>query len=106
LLFELPFELGRRVDTGHYHRNKRNHRSRVLSGRDREEQMEFYLSFHQLLGRGTNSVIVIFLPLFLIMTALEAVIILRWEGTYLWKNAGVSVLMTVGHFISQAATHA
>ncbi len=67
--------------------------------------MEFYLSFQQLLGRGTNSVILIFLPLFLIMTALEAAIILRREGTYPWKNAGVSVLMTVGHFISQAATH-
>jgi sterol desaturase/sphingolipid hydroxylase (fatty acid hydroxylase superfamily) len=67
--------------------------------------MEFYLSFQQLLGRGTNSVILIFLPLFLIMTALEAAIILRREGTYPWKNAGVLVLMTVGHFISQAATH-
>ncbi len=67
--------------------------------------MEFYLSFHQLLGRGTNSVILIFVPLFLVMTTLEAVIILQREGTYPWKNAGVSVLMTVGHFITQAATH-
>jgi len=67
--------------------------------------MEFYLSFHQLLGRGTNSVILIFVPLFLVMTTLEAVIILQREGTYPWKNAGVSVLMTVGHFITQAAMH-
>ena len=67
--------------------------------------MEFYLSFDQLLGRGANSVILIFLPLFLIMTALEAVIILHRQGTYPWQNAGVSFLMTIGHFISQAATH-
>jgi sterol desaturase/sphingolipid hydroxylase (fatty acid hydroxylase superfamily) len=67
--------------------------------------VEFYLSFDQLLGRGANSVILIFLPLFLIMTALEAVIILHRQGTYPWQNAGVSFLMTIGHFISQAATH-
>jgi sterol desaturase/sphingolipid hydroxylase (fatty acid hydroxylase superfamily) len=67
--------------------------------------VEFYLSFQQLLGRGANSVALIFLPLFLIMTALEAFIILRRQGTYPWKNAGVSVFMTVGHFIGQALTH-
>ncbi len=67
--------------------------------------MEFYLSFEQLLGRGANSVALIFLPLFLVMTVLEGLVILYRQGTYPWKNAGVSVLMTVGHFITQAATH-
>jgi sterol desaturase/sphingolipid hydroxylase (fatty acid hydroxylase superfamily) len=67
--------------------------------------MEFYLSFEQLLGRGANSVALIFLPLFLIMTVLEGLVILYRQGTYPWKNAGVSVLMTVGHFITQAVTH-
>ena len=32
--------------------------------------MEFYLSFHELLGRGGNSLALIFLPLFLVMTVL------------------------------------
>ena len=67
--------------------------------------MEFYLSFQELLGRGANGVALIFLPLFLIMTVLEGLIILYRQGTYPWKNAGVSVLMTVGHFITQAVTH-
>ena len=66
--------------------------------------MEFYLSFHELLGRSGNSLALIFLPLFLVMTVLE-LIILYWQGTYPWKNAGVSVLVTVGHFITQAAVH-
>ena len=30
--------------------------------------MEFYLSFQELLGRGGNSLALIFLPLFLVMT--------------------------------------
>ncbi len=33
--------------------------------------MEFYLSFHELLGRGGNSVAVVILPLFLTMIVLE-----------------------------------
>ena len=67
--------------------------------------MEFYLSFNELLGRGGNSLALIFLPLFLVMTVLEGLIILYRQGTYPWKNAGVSVLVTVGHFITQAAVH-
>ena len=42
--------------------------------------MEFYLSFEQLLGRGANGVALIFLPLFLIMTVLEGLIILYRQG--------------------------
>jgi hypothetical protein len=67
--------------------------------------MEFYLSFHQLLGRGGNSLALIFLPLSLVMIVLEGSIILYRQGTYPWKNAGASVLVTVGHFITQAAVH-
>ena len=51
--------------------------------------MEFYLSFNELLGRGGNSLALIFLPLFLVMTVLEGLIILYRQGTYPWKNAGV-----------------
>jgi hypothetical protein len=71
----------------------------------RERRMEFYLSFHELLGRGGNSLALIFLPLFLVMTVLEGLIILYRQGAYPWKNAGVSLLVTVGHFITQAAVH-
>jgi hypothetical protein len=67
--------------------------------------MEFYLSFHELLGRGGNSVAIIFLPLFFTMIVLEGLVILYRQGTYPWKNAGASVLVTVGHFITQAAVH-
>ena len=62
--------------------------------------MEFYVSFHELLSRGGNSVAMIFLPLFLVMT-----VILYRQGDYPWKNAGVSLLVTVGHLITQAAVH-
>ena len=41
-----------------------------------EKRMEFYLSFHELLGRGGNSLAIVFLPLFLVMTVLEGLIIL------------------------------
>ena len=57
--------------------------------------MEFYLSFHELLGRGGNSVAIIFLPLFFTMIVLEGLVILYRQGTYPWKNAGASVLVTV-----------
>src|ERR1700722_13866808 len=67
--------------------------------------MEFYLSFQQLLGRGANGVALIFLPLFLIMTVLEGLIILYRRGTYRRGHGGVSALMTGGHFMTQAVTH-
>ncbi len=67
--------------------------------------MEFYLSFGQLAGRTSGPVIVVLLPIFLILTVLEAALIIWRSGTYPWKNAGVSICMTLGHFITQAATH-
>jgi len=67
--------------------------------------MEFYLSFNELLGKSGNPFILIFLPLFLVTTLLEAVLIMRRQGAYQWQNAGVSTGMAIGHFITQAATH-
>jgi sterol desaturase/sphingolipid hydroxylase (fatty acid hydroxylase superfamily) len=61
--------------------------------------MEFYLSFHELVGK---TMMVIFLPVFLIVIVLEGVFIFRQQGTYPWKNASVSVCMTLGHVLSQA----
>jgi sterol desaturase/sphingolipid hydroxylase (fatty acid hydroxylase superfamily) len=61
--------------------------------------MEFYLSFNELVGKNMMA---IFLPVFILVVVLEAVLIYRQEGTYPWKNASVSVCMTLGHIISQA----
>ena len=62
--------------------------------------MEFYLSFNELVGKN---MMVIFLPVFLLAIILEGVLIFRRQGTYPWKNASVSVCMTFGHVLSQAA---
>ena len=62
--------------------------------------MEFYLSFEELVGRN---MMVIFLPVFLLVIVLEGVLIFRQQGTYPWKNASVSVCMTLGHVLTQAA---
>ena len=67
--------------------------------------MEFYLSFSELAGKISNPVSAVFLPIFLIVTALEAMVIIWRSGTYPWKNAGVSLCMALGHLITQAAAH-
>ena len=67
--------------------------------------MEFYLSFGELAGKISNPVSAVFLPIFLILTALEAMVIIWRSGTYPWKNAGVSLCMALGHLITQAAAH-
>ena len=67
--------------------------------------MEFYLSFGELAGKISNPVSAVFLPIFLIVTALEAMVIIWRSGTYPWKNAGVSLCMALGHLITQAAAH-
>jgi sterol desaturase/sphingolipid hydroxylase (fatty acid hydroxylase superfamily) len=67
--------------------------------------MEFYLSFGELLGKTANPLILIFAPIFLVTTLVEALLILYRRGAYPWKNAGVSFSMAVGHFITQIATH-
>ena len=67
--------------------------------------MEFYLSFAELAGKISNPVSAVFLPIFLIVTVLEAMVIIWRSGTYPWKNAGVSLGMAIGHLITQAAAH-
>ncbi len=67
--------------------------------------MESYLSFSQFLGRTANPVILVFVPIFVVATVFEAVLIMRRHGGYAWKNAGVSVSMAIGHFLIRAATH-
>jgi sterol desaturase/sphingolipid hydroxylase (fatty acid hydroxylase superfamily) len=67
--------------------------------------MEFYLSVSELLGKTANPLILIFVPIFLFTALAEALLILHRQGTYPWKNAGVSISMAVGHFITQIATH-
>jgi sterol desaturase/sphingolipid hydroxylase (fatty acid hydroxylase superfamily) len=67
--------------------------------------MEFYMNSGQLAGRMSNPVSAIFLPIFLIVTVLEAVAIIVRSGSYPWKNAGVSLCMAIGHVVTQAAAH-
>ena len=68
--------------------------------------MEFYLSFEQILGRaGQYAPAVIALGLFALAVLIEGFFLARRDGTYPWKNASVSVVMTIGHIIAQAATH-
>src|SRR3954468_18811972 len=66
--------------------------------------MEFYLSFDELLGKTTSPIMLIFLPIFLITTLVEGLLIWHRQRAYPWKNAGVSMSMAIGHFVSQAAT--
>src|SRR4051794_35938753 len=66
--------------------------------------MEFYLSFDELLGKTASPIMLIFLPIFLITTLVEGLIIWRRQKAYPWKNAGISISMAIGHFVSQAAS--
>src|SRR5215213_6496835 len=66
--------------------------------------MEFYFSFDELLGKTTSPILLIFLPIFLITTLIEGLLIWHRQRAYPWKNAGVSISMAIGHFVSQAAT--
>jgi sterol desaturase/sphingolipid hydroxylase (fatty acid hydroxylase superfamily) len=67
--------------------------------------MESYVSFNDLLRYHASPVILVFLPIFLATTVLEGLLILYRQGTYPWKNAGVSTVMAIGHFLTQAAAH-
>jgi sterol desaturase/sphingolipid hydroxylase (fatty acid hydroxylase superfamily) len=67
--------------------------------------MESYVSFNDLLLHHASPVILVFVPIFLATTVLEGLLILYRQGTYPWKNAGVSTVMAVGHFLTQAAAH-
>jgi sterol desaturase/sphingolipid hydroxylase (fatty acid hydroxylase superfamily) len=67
--------------------------------------MEFYSSFGEMAGRMSNPITTVFLPIFLIVTVIEAMAIIWRSGSYPWKNAGVSLCMAIGHLVTQAATH-
>ena len=67
--------------------------------------MEFYLSFDEFMGKTASPIMLIFLPIFLITTLVEGLLIWHRQKVYPWKNAGVSIGMAIGHFITQAATH-
>ena len=67
--------------------------------------MEFYLSFNEMLDKSGNPLILIFLPVFLVTTLLEGLLIMRRQGGYPWQNAGLSTGMAIGHLITQAATY-
>src|SRR5262249_37304539 len=70
-----------------------------------EVLMEAYPSITDLLSRSPNPAIAVFIPIFIATTLLEMVVLLIRNKTYPWKNAGVSTLMAIGHFITQAAAH-
>lgn len=67
--------------------------------------MEAYPSLTDLLSRSPNPAIGIFIPIFLATALLEMLVILIRKQRYPWKNAGVSALMAIGHFITQALAH-
>ena len=67
--------------------------------------MEFYLSFSELFSKFPNTIILVFLPIFIFTILAEALVMRARHGEYSWTNTGVSTLVAVGHLITQAATH-
>src|SRR5580704_3348308 len=67
--------------------------------------MEFYLSFSELFSKFPNTIILVFVPVFIFTILAEALVIQARHGSYSWKNTGVSTLVAVGHVVAQAATH-
>jgi sterol desaturase/sphingolipid hydroxylase (fatty acid hydroxylase superfamily) len=67
--------------------------------------MESYLSVADLLQKTSNPVILFFIPIFLVTTVAEMLVILYQRRSFPWKNAAVSMLMAIGHFLTQAASH-
>ena len=67
--------------------------------------MEFYLSFSNLLARAPYQIWVVFAPVFLFTILAEALVIRAREGRVPWRNTGVSLMLAVGHVVSQAAVH-
>src|SRR5262250_2346996 len=67
--------------------------------------MEFYLSFSELLSKSPNPMLLVFLPIFIFTILAEALVIQARHGSYSWKNTGVSTLVAIGHFLTQAAAH-
>jgi sterol desaturase/sphingolipid hydroxylase (fatty acid hydroxylase superfamily) len=67
--------------------------------------MEFYLSFSELFSKFPNTIMLVFIPIFIFTILAEALVIQARHGSYSWKNTGVSTLVAVGHVLAQAATH-
>ena len=65
--------------------------------------MEFYLSFSELFSKFPNTIILVFIPVFIFTILAEALVIQARHGDYSWKNTGVSTLVAVGHVVTQAA---
>jgi sterol desaturase/sphingolipid hydroxylase (fatty acid hydroxylase superfamily) len=70
-----------------------------------EGPMEFYPSFSDLWARAPNQLGVVFAPVFLFTILAEALAIQARQGRYPWRNTGVSLMLAVGHLVSQAAVH-
>ncbi|UYN97076.1 MAG: hypothetical protein KIT25_09140 [Enhydrobacter sp.] len=60
--------------------------------------MEFYPSFEHLLGAHFAVVIVLSIAIFLMMV--EAVLLVRRDGSYPWKNASTSIGVALGHLVA------
>src|SRR5580692_12276123 len=67
--------------------------------------MEFYLSFSDILSKFPNPMLLVFFPIFIFTILAEALVIRARQGSYSWKNTGVSTLVAVGHIVTQAAVH-
>jgi sterol desaturase/sphingolipid hydroxylase (fatty acid hydroxylase superfamily) len=67
--------------------------------------MEFYLSFSDILSKFPNPMLLVFFPIFIFTILAEALVIQARQGSYSWKNTGVSTLVAVGHIVTQAAVH-
>jgi len=67
--------------------------------------VEFYLSFSDLLAWARTHIGLLFLPLFLFTILVEALVIRAREGRYPWRGTGVSMILAIGHIISQAVVH-
>ena len=92
---------------GTYPRSAQSDRTapRVCGHDPGADAMEFYLSFSELLSKFPNTIILVFVPVFIFTILAEALVIKARHGDYSWTNTGVSTLVAVGHVVAQAATH-
>jgi hypothetical protein len=63
--------------------------------------MEFYLSFSELFSKFPNTIILVFVPVFIFTILAEALVIKARHGEYSWTNTGVSTLVGVGHVVAR-----
>ena len=67
--------------------------------------MEFYLSFDELLSKLPQRIGLIFLPIFAFAILTESLLIKARRETYPWQNTWVSIMVMIGHLVTQAAAH-